>query len=185
MSPISIGVLAVSMSIDAFVAALGRGASGPRPSFGQVLRTGAIFGAVEMLAPLIGWAAGLAASRHLAAVDHWIAFALLGAVGAHMIFQALSRDAGAPRRAAGLWATVVTALATSLDAMAVGVSLAFLEVNIIVIAAAIGAATLVMSSTGLLAGRLLGARFGRGAEILGGLALFALGALIVTEHLAA
>ncbi|MFC3181906.1 manganese efflux pump MntP [Cypionkella sinensis] len=184
MSPISIGVLAVSMSVDAFIASLGKGAATTRPSFRTALKTGAIFGVVEMITPLIGWAAGVAASQYVQAVDHWIAFALLAAVGAHMLLQALTRKPE-ELRASSLWTTVVTAVGTSLDAMAVGVSLAFLDVNIMVIAVAIGAATMVMSSTGILAGRYLGQRFGRVAEALGGVALFGLGALILFEHLTA
>ncbi len=185
MSPVSIGVLAISMSVDAFIAALGKGAGGSRPGFGTALRTGAIFGAVEAVTPLIGWAAGMAASRRVEAVDHWIAFALLAAVGLHMVFQAMTREPEEDSSARTGWSTVATAIGTSIDAMAVGVSLAFLDVNIVVIAAAIGAATLVMSSTGMLAGRFLGRRFGRIAEILGGVALFGLGTLILAEHLSA
>ncbi|SMO75749.1 manganese efflux pump MntP family protein [Paracoccus laeviglucosivorans] len=185
MSPISIGVLAVSMSVDAFIASLGKGATARRPGFGRAIKTGMIFGAVEAITPLIGWGLGMAASQYVQAVDHWIAFALLGAVGVHMALQALSRkpdDAPAP---ASVWAVVVTAIGTSIDAMAVGVSLAFLDVNIFVIALAIGLATMVMSSTGMLAGRYLGHRFGRIIEAFGGLALITLGTLILIEHLTA
>lgn len=187
MSPISIGVLAFSMSVDAFIAALGRGARAPRPSMGSALRTGAIFGVVEAVTPLVGWAAGVAASQAIVAIDHWIAFALLAGVGLHMILQAMSRPEAEPPAtlSAGLAATLVTALGTSLDAMAVGVSLAFLNVNIVVIALAIGCATMVMSSTGVMAGRYLGRRFGRMAEVVGGVALFGLGAAILVEHLGA
>jgi len=185
MLPISIGVLAVSLSVDAFIASLGKGATAPRPSLGTVLRTGAIFGVIEALTPLVGWAAGMAASQAIVAIDHWIAFALLGAVGLHMILQAWRAGDAAPGRPATLAATVITALGTSIDAMAVGVSLAFLQVNILVIALAIGVATMVMSSTGVLAGRWLGRRFGRWAETLGGIALFGLGAMILVEHLTA
>lgn len=185
MSPISVGVLAISMSVDAFIASLGKGAASQRPSLGTALRTGAIFGVIEAITPLIGWAAGVAASQHVAAVDHWIAFTLLAAVGIHMIFQALARRAEEERSGVSLWATIGTALGTSLDAMAVGVSLAFLDVNIFVIASAIGLATLVMASTGMLAGRFLGRRFGRAAELAGGVALFGLGAAILVEHLGA
>ena len=78
MSPLTIGVLAVSMSVDAFIASLGRGATGHRPGVLRALKTGAIFGTVEMVTPLIGWALGMAASAWVAAVDHWVAFALLG-----------------------------------------------------------------------------------------------------------
>lgn len=185
MSPIAIGVLAVSMSVDAFIASVGKGASSHRPSFGSAIRTGAIFGVVEALTPLIGWTAGVAASRYIAAVDHWIAFALLAAVGLHMIFQALTRGEEERRTSSSLGATIVTAVGTSLDAMAVGVSLAFLNVDIFVIAIAIGLATMVMSSVGVLAGRFLGRRFGRIAEAVGGCALFGLGAMILFDHLTA
>ena len=185
MSPVSIGVLAVSMSVDAFIAALGKGAATRRPTLGHALRTGAIFGAVEALTPLIGWALGLAASRYVQTVDHWIAFLLLGAVGVHMLLQARKGATEEAASGATLWATVLTAVGTSIDAMAVGVSLAFLQVNIVLIALAIGATTMVMSSTGVLAGRFLGRRFGRVAEAMGGGALIGLGSLILFEHLSA
>ncbi|ARO14976.1 hypothetical protein BVG79_01632 [Ketogulonicigenium robustum] len=183
MTPISIGVLAVSMSVDAFAASVGKGAALPRVSFGTALRTGLIFGVVEAITPLIGWVLGVAASQYIDAVDHWIAFALLGGVGAHMVWQALHHDDAASRADTALWATVLTAIGTSIDAMAIGVSLAFLNANIIVIALAIGCATMLMSTSGMLAGRLLGNRFGRVAEGLGGLALCGLGLMILIEHL--
>lgn len=185
MTPISIGVLAVSMSIDAFVASVGKGAASRRPSFGHALRTGAIFGVVEAVTPLIGWAAGVAASQYVQAVDHWIAFALLSAVGVHMVLQAWSHREATELRVHSLRTTVLTAIGTSIDAMAVGVSLAFLEVNVFIIALAIGLTTMLMSSTGILAGRYLGQRFGRIAETLGGVALFGLGSVILIEHLTA
>lgn len=185
MSPISIGVLAISMSIDAFIASVGKGAAARRPSFGHAIRMGAIFGVVEAITPLIGWAAGVAASQYVAKVDHWIAFTLLAVVGIHMVIQAWTRKDEEEAAPSSLWATIVTAIGTSLDAMAVGVSLAFLDVNIFIIATAIGLATMVMSSTGMLAGRFLGQRFGRVAETIGGCALFGLGAMILFEHLSA
>lgn len=182
MSPVSIGVLAVTMSIDAFIASLGQGTSAPRPNFAMTLRTGAIFGVVEAITPLVGWFAGVAASQYVASVDHWIAFFLLAGVGSHMALHAWMRAEDAPRSGT-FWATVATALGTSIDAMSVGVSLAVLQVNIVVIALAIGATTMVMSSTGLILGRYIGVRFGRIAETLGGIALFAIGAMILREHL--
>ncbi|MGG7568208.1 manganese efflux pump MntP family protein [Rhodovulum sp. DZ06] len=184
MTPLSIGALALSMSMDAFVAALGKGAAA-RPSLPAALRTGAIFGAVEAVTPLVGWAAGVVAARHVAAVDHWIAFGLLTLVGVRMVLQAWTREDGETPRETSVRAVLATAIGTSVDAMAVGVSLAFWEVNILVVAAAIGAATMAMSSAGMLAGRFLGTRFGRIAESFGGLALCALGTSILVEHLAA
>lgn len=185
MTPISIGLLAVGMSIDAFVAALGRGAQAGRPGLRLALRTGAVFGAVEAVTPLIGWALGMAASQSIRAVDHWVAFVLLGGVGARMALHALRRPPEAAPPAPGGWALIATAIGTSVDAMAVGVSLAFLQVNILVMAAAIGLATLSLSTTGMMTGHLLGARFGRRIEVLGGLLLIGLGASILYEHLSA
>lgn len=186
MSPVSISVLAISMSMDAFAASIGRGAGhGGRIKFGHALRTGAVFGIVEMTTPLIGWGIGVVASGFVQAVDHWIAFFLLGCVGAHMIHAALHKDAGEKRNNGTLAALLATAVGTSLDAMAVGVSLALLDVNIIVVAIAVGLATFVLSAGGTLLGRLVGARLGQFAEIAAGIALFGIGLKILIEHLTA
>lgn len=183
MNPIAIGILALSMSVDAFVASLARGAGGERPSLRRVIGTGAIFGVVEMLTPLIGWALGVAASQYVQVFDHWIAFGLLAAVGTHMVLQALTSTHETGARPITFWAIVATAVGTSIDAMAIGVSLAFLDVNILIIAGAIGVATMAMSMVGLAAGGLLGRRFGRVIEAIGGLALIALGTAILYRHL--
>ena len=191
MSPFSIAVLAVSMSVDAFAVSVGRGAAIGRPPVREALRTGLVFGIVEALTPLIGWAAGFAASRYVEAVDHWIAFALLGALGVHMIVAGLrpepeeaaeqaTEDGGKHHR---FWALAATGLATSIDAAAIGVSLAFLDVHIGVVALVIGLCTLVMVTLGVMLGRALGALVGKRAEIAGGVILILVGAGILYEHL--
>ena len=185
MSPFTILMLAVSMSVDAFAVSIGRGAALGRPKFREAMRTGVVFGLVEAITPLIGWAAGFAASQFIQAVDHWIAFGLLAAVGLNMLFAATRKQEAAGPENASFYVLVATAVGTSLDAMAVGVSLAFLDVNILVIAGAIGAATFFMSSGGMMIGRLIGERFGRIAEALAGVALVALGVSILIEHLTA
>ncbi|RIX99527.1 manganese efflux pump [Aureimonas flava] len=186
MSPFTIAVLAVSMSVDAFAVSVGRGAAIGRPRFSETLRTGAVFGVVEAITPVLGWAAGVAASSVVAAVDHWIAFCLLAAVGLHMLFSALAgKDADEAPLGRSTTVLLATAVGTSLDAMAVGVSLAFLDINIAVIAVAIGLTTFLMSSGGMLVGRLIGERFGRAAEAVAGIALVGLGASILSEHLLA
>lgn len=185
MSPFAIAVLAVSMSVDAFAVSVGRGAALGRPRFSEALRTGVVFGAVEALTPVIGWAAGVAASGIVEAVDHWIAFALLAGVGLHMLYAAMGAHADTKPSGRSLTVLLATAIGTSLDAMAVGVSLAFLDVNIIVIAAAVGLTTFLMSSGGLLVGRLIGERFGRVAEATAGVALCGLGLHILVQHLSA
>lgn len=184
MSPFAIAALAVTMSVDSFAASVGRGASIGRPRLTEALRTGVIFGVIEALTPVVGWLAGVAASRYVESFDHWIAFVLLTAVGLHTLYGTLR---GSPEekeaRNCSFCLLIATAVGTSLDAMAVGVSLAFLQVNIVVIACAIGFATFVMSTGGMMAGNLIGTAFGRWAERLGGLALMALGTSILVSHL--
>ncbi len=187
MNIASTTLLAFAMSADAFAAAIGKGTALQRPRWREALRTGLIFGCIEAVTPVIGWLLGLAAARHVAAWDHWIAFGLLTALGLRMIFSGSSHAAPAgdkPQRH-GFWLLALTAFATSIDAMTVGVGLAFLEADILPIAAAIGTATLVMVTAGVMLGRVLGAMAGRRAEVAGGLILIAIGTLTLFEHLRA
>lgn len=189
MTPSTIALLSLSMSADAFAASLAKGAALERPRFVEALRTGAIFGTVEAITPVLGWLLGFAASAYIAAVDHWIAFGLLGIIGGRMVLGALQPPADQPGvarpRQHGLWVLVATAVGTSLDAMAVGVSLAFLDTNIMLVAGAIGFATFLLATAGMLVGRLVGGRMGRWAEGLGGLCLMVIGLSILIEHLTA
>lgn len=186
MSPFAIAVLSLSMSADAFAAAIGRGAQ-HRPTVPQALRSGLVFGLVEAITPLIGFALGVAAADFVEAVDHWIAFGLLGAVGLKMIWEALQPDHAEEQSARpagrGLIALVATAVGTSIDAGAVGVGLALLNANIWLIAFYIGFTTFVMASLGLLIGKAAGTRLGKAAELIGGVALILLGSKILLEHL--
>lgn len=178
------------MSADAFAAAIGRGAV-HRPSLPQALKAGLIFGVIEALTPIIGFGLGVAAASMIEAIDHWIAFGLLGAVGAKMIWEATKKDdetpadTGAGETAArrGLLALIATAVGTSIDAGAIGVGLAFLDENIWIIAAAIGFTTFALATLGLLIGKAVGTRFGKIVELLGGVALIALGLKILLEHI--
>jgi len=185
MSPVSIAVLSLSMSADAFAAAIGRGAV-RRPSVAGAVRNGLVFGVIEGVTPLLGWAVGLAASAYIASVDHWIAFVLLAIVGGKMVWEAIRRSDQHGEDAAddnGAWSLVLTAIGTSIDAAAVGVSLALLDAPIAVIALSIGASTFVVATIGLLIGRAVGGRFGAIAELLGGVALMLIGTGILLEHL--
>ncbi len=174
------------MSADAFAAAVGKGAAMLRPRWADALRTGLVFGAVEGVTPLLGWALGSAAQRYIEAWDHWVAFALLSGLGLHLVWKALRGDDGGHGvQGAGLWAIAVAGLATSIDAMAVGVSLAFVEVNILAVAAVIGLCTFTMVSVGVMAGRALGALIGRRAEIAGGIVLIGVGTTILYQHMSA
>jgi manganese efflux pump family protein len=176
-------VLAFSMSADAFAAALGKGAALDRPRLNEALRTGVVFGVIEAITPVMGWAAGLSASSYITAIDHWIAFALLLAIGAKMIWEsARGRDARSKPNRHSLKILVATAIGTSIDAMAVGVTLAFIDAGIIVPALAIGCTTFLMATSGILIGRFIGEKFGRIAEAIGGLGLIVIGAQILIEH---
>ena len=187
MSFLSILLLGIAMSTDAFAAAVGKGAAMRKPRWRDALRAGLIFGCIEALTPVLGWLLGQAAAKYVAAFDHWIAFCLLGALGVHMIVAGLKPEApedaaDAPRRH-GFWSLAATGLATSIDAMAVGVGLAFLDVNIVEVAAIVGLCTLTMVTLGIMLGRVLGALAGKRAEIVGGALLIAIGSTILFEHL--
>lgn len=186
MSFYAIIILAFGMSMDAFAASIGKGAALHRPPLREALRTGIIFGVVEAITPVIGWAIGLAASQYVMRWDHWIAFTLLMVLGTRMVLEGLKKDSheqeNAPKRHS-FWLLVTTAIATSLDAMAVGVGLAFLDVNIVTTALLIGLATTIMATTGMLLGRFLGAAMGKWAEVMGGVVLIGIGCSILFEHL--
>jgi putative Mn2+ efflux pump MntP len=188
VNPISIIFLAFAMSTDAFAAAIGKGSSLHKPRLSEALRTGLIFGVIEAITPLIGWLIGQAASRFVVEWDHWIAFVLLLVLGLHMIYNGLRDEAEEPSAKPtqhGFWLLAVTAVATSIDALAVGVGLAFVDVNIWVAAGAIGLATMTMVTLGTMLGRVLGDVVGKRAEIIGGVVLILVGATILYEHLSA
>ena len=156
MTPVAILILSVSMSADAFAAAVGRGAA-HRPTVPAALKAGLVFGVIEAITPILGWSLGTLASDYVEQVDHWIAFALLALVGGHMIRASFSADekegeGGATPSRAGALALVATAIGTSIDAAAVGVGLAFIGVNIWVIAASIGLSTFILTTIGMLIG---------------------------------
>ena len=197
MSFLTILALAFGMSMDAFAAAIAQGAAIGTPTRRGTLRTAAVFGSVETLTPLIGWAIGSVAQHYIADWDHWIAFTLLLLLGLRMTYGALQPEQPAGeqseqaqpesgqsgRRPPSPLMLVAIAFATSIDSMIVGVGLAFLEVNILLTALAIGLATTIMAAIGLRLGSLLGSAIGKRAEILGGLVLIGIGTLILAEHL--
>lgn len=186
MHPVSIILLGFAMSTDAFAAAIAKGAAMRNPRLPQALRAGVIFGTIEGLTPIVGWLLGLAASSYVTAWDHWIAVTLLGLLGARMVYAGVRRDEVQTRSALDandFWSLAATGLATSIDAMAVGASLAFLEVNIAVVALVIGLTTFVMVTLGIMIGRTLGSLAGKRAEVVGGIILIAIGILVLREHL--
>ena len=187
MNPFSILLIGLAMSTDAFAAAVGKGAAMTRPRWSQALRAGLVFGVVEAITPVVGWLLGTATSHFIEAWDHWVAFVLLAALGLHMIWQALQPARDEPDDVAddhgSLVKLAIAGLATSIDAMAVGVSLAFVDVPIAIVALVIGLCTFGMVTLGIMLGRALGVIIGKRAEIAGGVILIAVGSAILYEHL--
>ena len=177
-------VLAASLSMDAFAAALGKGAGLRRPGLGAALAVGAVFGLFQAGMPLLGFMLGVTVGGLVQAVDHWIAFVLLTGIGARMAWAGWKGEEGAASGASGfaLGALLMAGLATSVDALAAGVPLALLGGQVVATACVIGAVTFALSAAGVLMGRAVGPLLGRWAEGAGGIGLMLLGAKILAEH---
>lgn len=182
-----LGLLAVSVALamDAFAVAIVAGLTLKRLTGRHVFRLAFHFGLFQALMPAIGWVAGRAVHHYIAAVDHWIAFALLAFVGGRMSWGAWQGgDEERPDRdPTSGWTLVVLSVATSIDALAVGLSLAMIGSPILVPSLVIGIVAAAFTATGMLLGGRFGARWGRRVEFLGGLILIAIGIKIVIEHL--
>lgn len=151
MGIISLVALALGMSMDAFATAIAKGATYQNPSLTRALKAGVLFGVIEGVAPIIGWLLGEAAQGWLSHVDHWVAFALLSFLAFKFMRDALTgdvqiKDDQQNMAKSGFGLMLITAVATSVDSLVVGVSLAFLEVNIWLAAALIGLATMILVS---------------------------------------
>lgn len=179
--------LSLALSMDAFAASVCKGASLFNPSLREAIRTGFIFGIIEAITPIIGWSLGLLASQYIIKWNHWIAFSLLFMLGSQMIYQsyhhAKNNSKPQPIHCHNSFTLITTALATSLDAMAIGVSLAFLQINIIHTAMAIGLMTMIMATLGILLGRYIGPLLGKKAEMIGGATLIIIGFSIVYQNI--
>ncbi|MBN2207523.1 MAG: manganese efflux pump [Candidatus Aminicenantes bacterium] len=172
--------------MDAFAVALGLSLSPLGLSRSQRLRLALAFGSFQFLMPLLGWLAGTRLESRIRSFDHWVAFGLLVLVGGKMIVESFRAagsaraEAGDPTRASRL---LVLAVATSIDALAVGLSLGVLETDILYPAAVIGAVAFLMTIVGARLGPVLGKAVGRRAEILGGIVLVLIGVKILADHL--
>lgn len=185
---LSIFLIAVSLALDAFAVSVSSGISVPGFGWRQAVKMGLWFGVFQFLMPLLGWSLGSSVSRYIEAVDHWVAFGLLAIIGGKMVAEALKQgEDGAEEAPADLSARrlCVLAVATSIDALAVGVSMAFMNVDILLSALVIGAVAFLLSVVGGLVGRKLGGLFQRRATLAGGLVLIAIGVKILAEHLSA
>lgn len=176
-------IIAVSLSMDAFAVSVCKGLSAGRPRLSHCLTCGGWFGAFQALMPLIGWLLGVRFQGMIVSVDHWIAFGLLSLIGFNMVRESRGGAAEELDCSFSPRAMLPLAVATSIDALAVGVTFAFLQVdNIFLAVAFIGIITFVLSAAGVKVGAAFGVRFKSKAELAGGLILMGMGVKILVEH---
>ena len=185
MSLAELLLLAVGLSMDAFAVSVCKGLAVGRVRPGNMIACGAYFGAFQALMPLLGYLLGARFSGMIESVDHWIAFILLGIIGLNMIREALGGgdEDGALDDSFGPRAMLPLAVATSIDALAVGVTFAFLRVRVVPAVSFIGAVTFALSALGAKLGGIFGMKWRKRAELAGGAILIGIGLKILIEHL--
>ena len=184
MDFLSLFILAVGLSMDAFAVAVCKGLALKKIAFRHALTVGLWFGIFQALMPLLGYLLAAQFKDAIAAYDHWIAFILLALIGGNMIREAVfEKEEAETDGALSFRSMLPLAVATSIDALAVGVTFAFLDVRIVPSVTLIGVTTLILSMLGVKAGSLFGAKYEQKAEILGGVILILLGVKTLLEHL--
>lgn len=176
-------LLAVGLSMDAFAVAICKGLAMDKVTLQRAAVVGLWFGGFQGLMPLLGWLLGSRFAAYITAVDHWIAFALLVLLGINMIREARCPDEDDTNASLAFRVMLPMAVATSIDALAVGVSFAFLSVNIGAAVSFIGVITFALSMVGVKVGSLFGAKYKSKAELAGGIILILMGLKILLEHL--
>ena len=183
MGLVELSLFAVGLSMDAFAVAVCKGLALRKVNLGQMALVGLWFGGFQALMPLIGYFVGVQFREQITAIDHWVAFGLLAVIGGNMIREALSKEEECPDASLTVKAMFPMAVATSIDALAVGVSFAFLSVNIGAAVSFIGVITFLLSMVGVKVGSLFGAKYKSRAELVGGIILILMGLKILLEHL--
>ncbi|MBQ8174650.1 MAG: manganese efflux pump [Clostridia bacterium] len=176
-------LLAVGLAMDAFAVSVCKGLASPRVGIKQAALCGVWFGGFQALMPFIGYLLGRAFAVYIESFDHWVAFVLLGVIGISMIREAFDKDEGETNASFAPRVMLVMAIATSIDALAAGITLAMPGVNIVLALALIGGITFALSAVGVKIGNVFGARYRFAAELCGGIILILLGAKILLEHL--
>ena len=183
MDLLSLFLIAVGLSMDAFAVSVCKGLATPKYKLIYSMICGAWFGGFQALMPAVGYLLGVNFKKYITAIDHWIAFVLLALIGFNMIREALKNDDEGADPSFTAKSMSLLAVATSIDALAIGITFAFLDVNIVAAVLFIGVCTFVISAAGVKIGSAFGTRFKSKAEIAGGVILIILGLRILVEHL--
>ena len=183
MGLIELFLIAVGLSMDAFAVSVCKGLAMPKCTFKKAAIVGLWFGGFQALMPAIGYVLGAQFQEAIASIDHWITFVLLALIGGNMIHEALDNDEEEADASLDVKPMFLLAVATSIDALAIGITFAFLKVNIIPAVCFIGIVTFIISFAGVKIGNVFGARYKNKAEIVGGVILILLGLKILLEHL--
>ncbi len=184
MSILEIFLIGVGLSMDAFAVSICKGLAMKKIDIKKVCIVGLWFGGFQALMPALGYFLGIQFKDKITNIDHWIAFVLLALIGANMIREALKKDDGEKTDDSLKFTTMLfLAIATSIDALAIGITFAFLEANIAIASSIIGITTFVFAAVGLKIGNVFGEKYKSKAEIAGGIILIVLGLKILIEHL--
>lgn len=183
MGLIELFILAVGLSMDAFAVSVCKGLAMPKISLKKTFIVGVWFGGFQALMPALGYLLGIQFQDKITAVDHWIAFVLLSIIGINMIREACSKECERESDSLDIRTMFLLAVATSIDALAVGITFAFLQVHIGAAVTFIGITTFVISAAGVKIGNVFGTKYKAKAELAGGIILILLGVKILLEHL--
>lgn len=183
MSLFSLFIIAVGLSMDAFAVSICKGLAMQKINLRKAGIVGLWFGGFQALMPLIGYLLGSQFEHYITSIDHWIAFVLLGLIGASMVKEALSKEEECANDSLDCKTMFLLAVATSIDALAVGVTFAFLQVAIVPAVIFIGVITFTLSAVGVKVGNVFGIKYKSKAELAGGIILIVMGIKILLEHL--
>lgn len=183
MGIIELVILSIGLAMDAFAVAVCKGLSMSKMKWKNAIIIGLYFGFFQGFMPIIGYLLGVNFQDKISSIDHWIAFILLGAIGINMLKEALSKDCEKQNDSVKFKDMIVLAIATSIDALAIGITFAFLKVNVVLAVSLIGIITFAISVAGVKIGNIFGDKYEKKAEFAGGLILILLGGRILLEHL--
>lgn len=183
MTLFNLFLIAVGLSMDAFAVSVCKGLAMEKAPLKKAAIAGIWFGGFQALMPLVGYLLGSQFEKYITSIDHWIAFILLGLIGGNMIKESFSKEEEETSSTMYFKEMFLLAVATSIDALAVGITFAFLQVNILPAVSLIGITTFVLSVIGVKVGNLFGSRYKSRAELAGGIILILIGIKILLEHL--